>query len=573
MKAISFGIDNQSVRSKMEKEFDQRNLGLPGAPEPGLINGHGYVDLGLGVLWATCNIGASSQDDPGHYFAWGETDPKDTFTQENYQGKDKTCLEPGDDPAHVHWGGSWRMPTRAELYDLIHACEWDVYWRSGERPYCRVTSKTNGNSIILPRGGYRDENGPHEGDEKGHLRLDSVLDKGSGGAPCLSIGYCHMWECDMIEYGSLPRYFGVPVRPVAKKEDLHRNLDLHRDLDEIIQLHYMPKFIHLALDNWGKKPGDLLGYRMVFQRKTRHETTLEEEIRLVDGSEFTQPAKGKFEHAFLQLCLPLVRYNYRTVELPSRETKVYVDGVNRTRYWMDTLVDVPGGEKEARRCLEWLREWVDSHRRPSRILDAETVAQDLRKEGKRVPIRMHICYQDVPDPENHGRCTRELARGHQDMVAWKSEEVLERAKPDYLLDGEISSYAAEIRILAKIQLDKTLGIDCESQKIDVSCVESEYARLMEGMRFLTEEDVRLLRRRLASRGKEIEPEALYEGLDQVYVRRISWKRSEPFPYKQFFEYRLLSDPVSGMDDTWDASTKAIPLSDFSVEEIAGLLKM
>lgn len=194
------------------------NQGLPGAPGQGLLDGHEYVDLGLGVLWATCNVGASSPDDPGQYFAWGETEPKEAYTEENYLGNGKTRIDLEDDPAQVHWGGPWRMPTWSELNDLIHECDWKVYWRSGERPYCRVISKRNGNSIILPRGGYRDEK-DHEGDGKGHLWLSASLDEDAGSASCLSVDYCHMWESDMIEHGRLSRYLGVPIRPVSGKAD------------------------------------------------------------------------------------------------------------------------------------------------------------------------------------------------------------------------------------------------------------------------------------------------------------------------------------------------------------------
>ena len=42
-------------------------------------NNHEYVDLGLSVKWATCNVGASSPEEYGNYFAWGETEPKDIY--------------------------------------------------------------------------------------------------------------------------------------------------------------------------------------------------------------------------------------------------------------------------------------------------------------------------------------------------------------------------------------------------------------------------------------------------------------------------------------------------------------
>ena len=49
------------------------------------INGHEYVDLGLpsGLKWATCNVGASLPSEYGNYYAWGEIEPKDNYTQEN----------------------------------------------------------------------------------------------------------------------------------------------------------------------------------------------------------------------------------------------------------------------------------------------------------------------------------------------------------------------------------------------------------------------------------------------------------------------------------------------------------
>ena len=52
-----------------------------------VIDGHEYVDMGLpsGTLWATCNIGATSSTDFGDYFAWGETEPKEEYTDENYK--------------------------------------------------------------------------------------------------------------------------------------------------------------------------------------------------------------------------------------------------------------------------------------------------------------------------------------------------------------------------------------------------------------------------------------------------------------------------------------------------------
>ncbi|MCF0197473.1 MAG: hypothetical protein HUK03_09675, partial [Bacteroidaceae bacterium] len=97
----------------------------------GKINGHEYVDLGLpsGLKWATCNVGASRPEDYGGYFAWGETSSKGSYSESNsvtYNvsvsqlrssgviGSDGS-LTPAYDAARANWGGSWRMPTAAEI--------------------------------------------------------------------------------------------------------------------------------------------------------------------------------------------------------------------------------------------------------------------------------------------------------------------------------------------------------------------------------------------------------------------------------------------------------------------------
>ncbi|MBR0453901.1 MAG: InlB B-repeat-containing protein [Bacteroidales bacterium] len=143
----------------------------------GTENGHDYVDLGLpsGLKWATCNVGATTPEAYGDYFAWGETTPKDNYdwstykycngsssTLTKYNTKssfgtvdNKTTLDLSDDAARANWGGTWRMPTRAEQYELRYKCIWTWTTQNGVNGY-KVTSKTNGNSIFLPAAGGRD---------------------------------------------------------------------------------------------------------------------------------------------------------------------------------------------------------------------------------------------------------------------------------------------------------------------------------------------------------------------------------------------------------------------------------
>jgi len=148
----------------------------------------GYVDLGLSVMWANCNIGANAPEDYGDYFAWGATTPwyEAGHAQENpqthwkegysdgycsahtpyYDGSTYTkytsegqTLEPCDDAAHVIWGGKWRMPTKAEFEELKSTsnCTWTETTLNGKTGFL-VTSKKagfEGNSIFIPYGGQR----------------------------------------------------------------------------------------------------------------------------------------------------------------------------------------------------------------------------------------------------------------------------------------------------------------------------------------------------------------------------------------------------------------------------------
>ena len=131
------------------------------------------VDLGLSVKWASFNLGASSPEEYGHYYAWGETRPKARYTWENYQWSNgnytsltkyntdsaygdvdnKTVLDLEDDAAHVNLGSGWRMPNQSETYELQTECTWTWTTLGGRNGY-RVTGP-NGNSIFIPAAGMR----------------------------------------------------------------------------------------------------------------------------------------------------------------------------------------------------------------------------------------------------------------------------------------------------------------------------------------------------------------------------------------------------------------------------------
>ena len=127
--------------------------------DKGKINGHECVDLGLSIKWATCNVGASSPTDYGNYYAWGETVTKSEYTKKNC----KTYgISMGDisgnssyDAARANWGGSWRLPTKAECQELLDNCKSEWTTVSGVEGR-RFTSKKNGRSIFLPAAGYHE---------------------------------------------------------------------------------------------------------------------------------------------------------------------------------------------------------------------------------------------------------------------------------------------------------------------------------------------------------------------------------------------------------------------------------
>ena len=134
-------------------------------------NGYTYVDLGLpsGLLWATCNVGATTPEEYGDYFAWGETSTKETYDYDNCptyglsisqlqsQGyiDSEGNLTSQYDAARANWGGDWRMPTYFELNELSTKCTWTWTTRNGVNGY--NVEGPNGNSIFLPAAGYRDE--------------------------------------------------------------------------------------------------------------------------------------------------------------------------------------------------------------------------------------------------------------------------------------------------------------------------------------------------------------------------------------------------------------------------------
>ena len=197
-------------------------------PSDGTENGYEYVDLGLSVKWATCNVGASKPEEYGDYFAWGETTTKTPYDLISYKYWDglyniltkyntnnsmgivdnKNTLEMSDDVAHAKWGKDWRMPTYAEFTELNNECTWTWSTQNGVNGY-KVTSKSNGNSIFLPVVGYRCDSLLHNAIDYGYY-WSSSLDTDRP-----HYAYCMYFDSGSVSsmFGSF-RYYGLSVRPV-----------------------------------------------------------------------------------------------------------------------------------------------------------------------------------------------------------------------------------------------------------------------------------------------------------------------------------------------------------------------
>ena len=189
-------------------------------------NGHRLVDLGMTweTLWATCNVGETSPEQAGLYFAWGETvgataEPVEngerSFGELSYKSRPtasiSTDLELEEDAAHVNLGGNWRMPTKDEWQELIDNC--NVVWTKN---YNRTgvagrvfTSKINGNSVFFPAAGYCRNSSVRLVGSYGYCWSASWYSSSSAWA--LSF---HSGSQDLYYYG---RYYGYSVRGVCKR--------------------------------------------------------------------------------------------------------------------------------------------------------------------------------------------------------------------------------------------------------------------------------------------------------------------------------------------------------------------
>ena len=230
------------------------------APPKPMNNGHEYVDLGLpsGLKWATCNVGASKPEEYGDYFAWGDTVPyyssqdpltwkegksagyewasytwckgsyatltkycsESTYGYNDFQDS-KTTLDPEDDAARYQWGGSWRMPTKGDIDELLatkdNTTDYTWTWCDGSTiKYAstdvkgwQIVRNSTGATLFLPAAGYRRDASLDYVGSYGLYRSSSLVTDFPYNAYFLHFfsGYVN-WYYDY-------RFDGLSVRPVC----------------------------------------------------------------------------------------------------------------------------------------------------------------------------------------------------------------------------------------------------------------------------------------------------------------------------------------------------------------------
>lgn len=202
------------------------------APKNGSHNGHDYVDLGLpsGTLWATCNVGASSPEDYGNYYAWGETSTKSTYNWDtykyangNYDELTKYCnksdygnngftdnltqLQSGDDAATSAWGSGWRTPSKTQWDELLKNTTNKWTTQNGKKGGL-FTSKKNGQTLFLPAAGCRYDGSLGDVGSDGYYWSSTLY----AGRPNYAWNFYFRSDDYGVDYNS--RLYGRSVRPV-----------------------------------------------------------------------------------------------------------------------------------------------------------------------------------------------------------------------------------------------------------------------------------------------------------------------------------------------------------------------
>ena len=175
------------------------------------------IDLGLpsGTLWACCNVGASVPEEYGNYYAWGETQPKSVYdyTYQFYNSNTGIVNIGSDiagtsyDAATANWGAPWRMPSVAQIKELLNNTT--SIWTSENGENGWKFTGSNGGTLFFPAAGYRWISDLYDAGSNGYYWSSTLYESSPGNAYCLYFGSGYAgWNyyCRRLD--------GLSVRPV-----------------------------------------------------------------------------------------------------------------------------------------------------------------------------------------------------------------------------------------------------------------------------------------------------------------------------------------------------------------------
>ena len=184
-------------------------------------NGYDFVDLGLpsGTLWASKNIGATSNYDKGDYYSWGECTTKSNYSQSTYQWSisNPTVLPLAYDVANTTWGGDWRIPSAEECSELLQECNNSIHTENGITGILLV-SKRNGAQVFFPAGGFYDGNSIRYNNVEGEYWTSTVLNWRYYNVKSLDIDINNAYSVIHVSNGDQNIFRGYNVRPVISVE-------------------------------------------------------------------------------------------------------------------------------------------------------------------------------------------------------------------------------------------------------------------------------------------------------------------------------------------------------------------
>lgn len=175
---------------------------------------HEAVDLGLSVKWATCNVGATSPQELGGLYGWGDVSGSNrSENNDEYPSANPPASICGTeyDIATKEWGDGWRMPSQQEMIELAENCSWE--WTSIDGVNGMKVTAANGNSIFLPAAASRTgDNIPTQIGQRGCYWSGTLWESDNKFA-----SYLYFYDKpDRVQpQRSNRRYIGMSVRPVS----------------------------------------------------------------------------------------------------------------------------------------------------------------------------------------------------------------------------------------------------------------------------------------------------------------------------------------------------------------------